>query len=275
MERLSSCYFCGTAVDAPVEEYSVIPRSLDPDPENQARITLCPTCRDKLGAVVERVVAAAETPDGTPDATEGPSSDAGGPPSATADAAGVDASAGGAAVDPHRGTAEPDETAETSSEPIDGASRKPPVEGGGPEGAGAGSGDEPDGAESSDAVDGNSSGVEGPDPDRATGEGTAAESTGDDAGVGAGGGTAESAGDDAGGSTAIDAAVTDDVSVLEYNKVMRLLRNREFPVDRADIASVATSAYDISPSAFDAIVDAAVDRGLVAEDDEGQLVRVD
>lgn len=58
---------------------------------------------------------------------------------------------------------------------------------------------------------------------------------------------------------------------LEYNKVMRLLQNREFPVDRRGFREVATSAYDIGNEQFDAIIDAAIERDLIGEED-GQLV---
>lgn len=58
---------------------------------------------------------------------------------------------------------------------------------------------------------------------------------------------------------------------LEYNKVMRLLKNREFPVDRMEIRDVATNAYQISPDEFDAVIDAAIERDLLAEED-GQFV---
>jgi len=61
---------------------------------------------------------------------------------------------------------------------------------------------------------------------------------------------------------------------LEYNKVMRLLKNRPFPVDKAEIREVATSAYDIDQSEFEAVIDAAVSRGLIAERN-GQFVEAE
>ena len=58
---------------------------------------------------------------------------------------------------------------------------------------------------------------------------------------------------------------------LEYNKVMRLLKNRQFPVDRGEIREVATSAYEISPEEFDAVIEAAIERDLIAVEN-GQFV---
>jgi hypothetical protein len=58
---------------------------------------------------------------------------------------------------------------------------------------------------------------------------------------------------------------------LEYSKVMRLLQNRPFPVDRAEIREVAVNAYDIDPEQFDAITEAAIERDLIGEED-GQFV---
>ncbi|WP_262180769.1 hypothetical protein [Haloarcula laminariae] len=72
-----------------------------------------------------------------------------------------------------------------------------------------------------------------------------------------------------------DAETTDGseptLTKLEYNKVMRLLKNRAFPVDRTEIREVATSAYDIDPAEFDAVIEAAVSRDLIAVED-GQFV---
>jgi hypothetical protein len=58
---------------------------------------------------------------------------------------------------------------------------------------------------------------------------------------------------------------------LEYSKVMRLLENRPFPVDRGEIREVAASAYDIDREEFDAVIEAAVSRDLLAVEN-GQFV---
>ncbi|WP_302081428.1 hypothetical protein [Salinibaculum rarum] len=63
-----------------------------------------------------------------------------------------------------------------------------------------------------------------------------------------------------------------NISALEYNKVMRLLQNREFPVARDEIETVAANAYDLSQTQCAEVIDLAVDRGLIDEDGD-QLVR--
>ncbi len=57
-----------------------------------------------------------------------------------------------------------------------------------------------------------------------------------------------------------------------YRKVLRLLQNREFPVDRAEFETVAANAYELSPGEVGAALDAAVDRGLI-DDEAGTLHR--
>jgi predicted nucleic-acid-binding protein len=56
-----------------------------------------------------------------------------------------------------------------------------------------------------------------------------------------------------------------------YNRVVRLLQNREFPVDRDEIEAVATNAYELSHEEFDAVIRLAIDRGVLEEED-GKLV---
>ena len=56
------------------------------------------------------------------------------------------------------------------------------------------------------------------------------------------------------------------ISALEYNKVMRLLQNREFPVDRMELLAVAASTYDLSQTECEAVLDIAVERGLLARE---------
>lgn len=68
-----------------------------------------------------------------------------------------------------------------------------------------------------------------------------------------------------------DTGTPTSVSRETYNKVVRLLQNREFPVERASVIEVATSAYGLSRRDCDATIDTLVDRGVLetGEDDEG------
>ena len=59
MDRLSSCYFCGGALDASLSEHPVVPPELRSADDEGSTVVLCSTCRRKLGAVVEEVVTAA------------------------------------------------------------------------------------------------------------------------------------------------------------------------------------------------------------------------
>ena len=52
---------------------------------------------------------------------------------------------------------------------------------------------------------------------------------------------------------------------------MLLLQNREFPVDRNEIETVAASAYDLSEAECAEVIDIAVDRELLIE--EGAQLR--
>ncbi|MCU4926988.1 hypothetical protein OB905_13515 [Halobacteria archaeon AArc-dxtr1] len=58
-----------------------------------------------------------------------------------------------------------------------------------------------------------------------------------------------------------------------YGKVVRLLRNREFPMERDAVESLAAGAYDLQPNEVDAIVDYAISEEEFREID-GQLQRV-
>ncbi|MDZ7701245.1 MAG: hypothetical protein U5J98_03810 [Halobacteriales archaeon] len=62
------------------------------------------------------------------------------------------------------------------------------------------------------------------------------------------------------------------VSVSEYNKVMRLLQNREFPMARDAFVDLGASAYDLGEGTVEAVLDAVIGQGALAERD-GELVR--
>jgi len=237
MDRLASCYFCGTAMDDTLREYRVVPAELRDDDVTTA--TLCPSCHDKLERLLAPVVGAAGGDGVTLDARRQ-----------------TPESADGRPAEAQSGTAEPDERAAG------------PAEGGGEP-----AGDEREGAGGTDPdlVD-----VDGPLAD-----GTASDED-DDKRVRithtGGGDEAADGGDESGGDADTDAGANEPaparttVSALEHNKVMRLLQNREFPVDRAEIQTVAANAYGLAESECAEVIDLAIDRGLIAEED-GQLVR--
>ncbi|PSP84738.1 hypothetical protein BRC83_04665 [Halobacteriales archaeon QS_1_68_17] len=240
MERLSSCYFCGAAPDASLSEYPVVPRDVDPDPDRGPTVVLCPTCKRKLGTVVEAVLDAA---------------DAGASADAAETGTDPDASADPAGSGPGR-DANPD-PAEDVEAHLDEA---PDLLNGIDDDPAALAGD--DAGDPLGRSGGSENGRTGDDeatPDRREG--------GDDPS------RADSSADaDEGGGTADDG--DDPLSTPAANKVVKLLQNREFPVDRGEIETVASSAYDLPARDCAAVLDALIDRGYVAERG-GQLVRPD
>jgi hypothetical protein len=71
----------------------------------------------------------------------------------------------------------------------------------------------------------------------------------------------------AGASTAERAAAD---TPPKYRQVMRFLGNRDLPIDRMEAESLASGAYDLDAGEASDIVDAALERGLLVEED-GQL----
>jgi len=257
MEQLSSCYFCGTALDEPLGTYL-----LGGDSPG-GRVTLCPTCHEKL-----------ET---------------------TFDAAGVDTD-----VLPEDDASKPASHAETTGEEageaIDGEEESETADdnpvrtivGGATDEKGDEADDEPPQEEAQDepapeAMDADDILVDLGDEDALDSTAGGSEETGqaetepdapggfeplepaDDGGAAGGDGESDQPGAGAPDRT---------ISKREFNKVMRLLQNREFPVDRMEILTVATGAYDLRQPEVAQAIDLAIDRGVIDEDEEeGQLVR--
>jgi len=105
-----------------------------------------------------------------------------------------------------------------------------------------------------DAPDGESAASDGADPESAAGAGADREA-------------AATAGSGGGGSGPLAG-----VSTRTYNRVVRLLQNREFPVDRAEFEALASSAYELQPDEVSAALDGAIEKGLLDERD-GMLRR--
>jgi hypothetical protein len=59
-----------------------------------------------------------------------------------------------------------------------------------------------------------------------------------------------------------------------YDKVVRLLQNREFPVDAGDILAVATNAYGLRRRDCEAAIDRLVEQGVIGREGD-RLVRED
>ncbi|MUV50312.1 hypothetical protein [Haloarcula sp. CBA1122] len=246
MDQLSSCYFCGGVLDVSLSEYPIIPKSLDPEAEKQGTVVLCSTCREKLATIVEPAVEAAKA-----DARE------------TAETTGDAGTTEPPGLLDDSGTTAGDAQATTDSvvEPADDGSLL------GDDGASAA------GQEQSAQSAATTEATAEPDATNPaasdTTDGQAAEPTeSNDSAANTGSEDTER------GTDSDDSADGPSLTKLEYNKVMRLLQNREMPVDRAEIREVAVNAYDIDGEQFDAIIDAAVDRDLIGQEN-GQLVESD
>jgi len=297
MVDLSSCYFCGAAMDASLREHAVVPAAFSPAPDRQTTVVLCGTCERKLERVLDPVVDAAaarrrtaakdaaadgvaSTERGASNAGDGSTggdaavadddaganvqpgalSDLGDDGSANADAddagtASGDEEAAGAAED---GT--PFEVDDTASVFDDGADDAASDSVFADDTDASTTTTIPDAEADRDAADGIA--FDDQSSGRATDDaGDATSPTSERTNATASDGPDADSGSDADGGT--DAP---DVDPRTYNKVVRLLKNRDLPVARSEIEAIAGSAYDIPDHECEAIVDAAIQRGLVAED---------
>ena len=261
MAHLSSCYFCGTALDEPLQTYE-LPGS------DRTTVSLCPSCTKKLDVVFDsaglsdlRVAGTGSTEDKTNAGDEESSS-------------------------PAETTAPGDEReheSEDETDPFEAEMVSLDVE--------------KEATETEEDVSAFDDGDDSPvdenllpeeDPLAAdtgeTGEDAdPASSREDDETVRTGNSetsrdgekqrdTAERDSETNEGRTDDGTQASQTISALEYNRVMRMLQNREFPVDRAEIEFVAANAYDLAESECAQVIDVAVDRGLLIERD-GQLYR--
>lgn len=236
MRSLQQCDFCG---DDAVGTFELVPPELEPTDAEQRRVLLCADCEDRLETLLEPLFDRLGV---TGDAT-GSSTTTGEATSATGE----------------------DETPLVSS---------------------SGSDDESDpGAEGGSAFDGGRNVLQSTDDEDetigdASTDGDAADpESGDD---GSSEEVAESDGEADGSSAETDGAAVafnDDAAPTEdrrppsgYSRVMRLLRNREFPMGRADAESLVAGAYDFERREVEAIIEYALETGEL-EADGDQLVR--
>lgn len=241
MDQLSSCYFCGGALEVSLSAYPIIPKSLDPEAEEQGTVVLCSACREKLALIVEPVVKATKA-----DARETVTGAGTAEPSARSDGT--------------RSVENP-----TTTESVIG-----PADNGSLLGDDSASTAERDRPEQSVETAEPTAGAE-------TAETAAADTTDERVAAPTEATDTEAApteGDNGNADSNEPSVDSHSLTKLEYNKVMRLLQNRAMPVDRTEIREVAVNAYDIDGEQFDAIIDAAVDRGLIGRE-SGQLVESD
>ncbi|MFB6161037.1 MAG: hypothetical protein ABEJ61_07650 [Haloferacaceae archaeon] len=274
---LRSCYFCGTVGDA--LDTHALPRDDGGEP---VRVTLCPDCRAKLGRVLEAV---ADRPVDGPD--EGPVDDAPNGAGATdsgdatfrgtgevtfddaaAKGVGGDTEREGATDEASRSTAveterteraddedAPDDAESREADPGDEEERDVSGRDGGDVAAAERDPTPGDGAdaEPSEAADAEPSEAADAEPSEA------ADDDPDDGGDGSGEGGDES------GSGLRGLDPDDRGRVATYRKALRLLQNREFPMERTAVVDLLESAYDLDRSECDRLLEFAVERELLVE----------
>ncbi|WP_144904764.1 ICP22 family protein [Halobellus captivus] len=272
MRQLRNCDFCGE--DA-AGIYEAIPPELSPTEAEQRRVVLCADCLETLETVVDPLLSrlgvdrdadSAPTAEPTPDADFSPSDAVDAEKSHTAESAGesdpstpsdspsravptsgFNAPEGFTDIAEYDGFQEPDEAEETPSEAGVEAERTRVRDGDvAADGVATSSGGE---ADRVDTPGGGTDGRDAPARDpTAPGSDPSREEPPR--------GTPPSPGGSGVGEEPED-----------FRTVMRLLGNREFPVERSAVVELAGSAYQLDDAQVDRILDHAVDRGVLTDED--------
>jgi hypothetical protein len=233
--RELDCDFCG----APAEgAYEVGPPSVDRAPPERRRLVLCPDCHETLDRALEPLL------DRLDDLESGDTS------GGTADVRGTDARPESIETD-----VEPEPNAGVDSEPADdvstGPNDDPFTEASVDDGTGPDAGSAPPSAEDAEAV--GSSASDSDDPPR---DGRAATDDSPDAADE----LATHAGTD--GNTESSDGAQSEVPT-HFRRVIRLLNNREFPVDHDEFVDLATGAYELAEPDVERILKYAAERDLL------------
>ncbi|MFC7205150.1 hypothetical protein ACFQJC_16650 [Haloferax namakaokahaiae] len=236
MRELRSCDFCGA--DA-AGIFEVLPPEFTPAPD-QRRVILCADCEETLTSVIEPLVARLGAGDGdtpAPDAT----TESTGSPESTASPEPTGSNAGGVSsveVDAVEPAPESDATTglpadDPLSEPVDSVESTDVEREPNPE------------AESESAdVEGEATGVQTEEADVETEPPTNAARNGEPM----------------------------RPEPPKFRQVIRILQNREFPVERAEVEDLASNAYGLETDEVRDIFDYAIERDLL-EEKGGQLYR--
>ncbi len=253
MDRFSACYFCGQTDG--VGETRVTG-------SDAATVSLCPDCAGKL----DRLAAAAGDDLSLTDAADTGTDHAGSPDHSEEPGDAAPTSAAGEDTPETDGTT-PASGADEDPGLREGTSRSftaSQAAGGRPESGSADRGtDDP-------TEDGDGETDAGATPESPAGD-AADDVPASDSGSGPGRGTDAETESEAASPGPSEADVT-AVPRQTYNKVVRLLQNRSFPVERSAVVSVATTAYGLSRRDCDRAIDALVDRDVLAESDDGETL---
>ncbi|MEY7850352.1 hypothetical protein AB7C87_14270 [Natrarchaeobius sp. A-rgal3] len=246
MRALRCCDFCGA--DA-VGTFEIVPPELEPSEDEQRRVVLCPDCRDRLEALLEPLLVRAGATRGRDDA-EGAS--AGDGESDSPKTTVVSANEPSTRRSPSHGRTSSD--GETDSDSRTGITLGRDDEADGND-SDADEPEEGDGdAESVRSVEasaGTTARAEEPSPN--TTDSNERES----------GSTADSGQSATNATSATPSGSGEQARPPQgYAKAIRLLRNREFPMERAAVETLIAGAYDLESHETEKIVDHAL------EDDE-------
>ncbi|MFB6281013.1 MAG: hypothetical protein ABEH40_03235 [Haloferacaceae archaeon] len=262
--ELRACYFCGSPGDG-LDTYPVVPERIAPADgvENPADVVLCPDCRAKLTRVLDGVLGEADAAGGADPARDEPAAAGTGPTAATGGTDGTDP--GGIPEitfdDAGDGSVAPEGTGSDgpAGGPTDaGADGDPGSNAGGESEAGPTAGTDPDdGSAGVDVVPDASSDAD--PPAEAAGDAGTASGDADD------GDDGDAGASDTGSSRGLRGLGNSGAG--EYRQALRLLRNRDFPIDRAEVVDVMSSAYDLNREECHGLIDLAVERGSLTDDD--------
>ncbi|AEH35809.1 hypothetical protein [Halopiger xanaduensis] len=262
MRALRNCDFCDAEA---VGAFEVVPPELEPTEAEQRRVVLCGDCEVQLETLLEPLLARV----GAASTDAGSGADAGSDSDANADSnSGTVVAAADETTQKRRRTTSPNATVSDgdSSATADGTPADAPTSDSEPKSE-PGITFETDEADIADSSAGQS------DPDAAIESGDESADTTESTETTARPSESEV---DPDSSDASETGGATDASESRppraYGKVIRLLRNREFPVARADAAELAAGAYDLEPAAVDAIIDHAIENDEFVERD-GELHR--
>ncbi|WP_121744044.1 hypothetical protein [Natronorubrum halophilum] len=255
MRELRTCDFC--AGDA-AGTFEIVPPELEPTEAEQRRVVCCSACRDRLEVLLEPLLARAGVGSAGATASAGTDDRDGGREErlTTADETDEADDASGAVVaSANDSTQKQSRTSSPNATVSDGDSDT----------------DSRIGSVLEDGITFERSEAAASDPDgEETDADGANETTIEDTTVEAAAenGANESGAAEDSSDAAVDDPTDDDVTSRPpagYGKVIRLLQNREFPIQRNAVENLAAGAYDLETHEISAIVDHALEEGEFTE----------
>ncbi|AXR76728.1 hypothetical protein [Natrarchaeobaculum sulfurireducens] len=246
MRALQRCDFC--EADA-VGTFEAIPSTLEPEPHEQRRVVLCEECKRRLETIIEPLVARTSADTSERDRrTQRPLESAGSPDGSS-----------GSIVASADGSTEKRPRDRSPNASVSDSRTEDPADSGATGEVTFDVDDEPDSDDADDAAEPlgeqpTEQNATESAPEPSSDDGPHSSETSED--------TTESAGRSPTADTDPDAT---SAPPRAYGKVVRLLRNREFPMERTAVEKLAAGAYDLEAETAERIVDAALENGEFEE----------